>query len=366
MKTQISGLIYQKQDGFKENFKFSSLLFWFLLISFLGLAALLSLGSKSDFFREFGSYEFLKSFIQGEDSFTKIIFPFFKFSLLITPLFLFTAIELNRKIGGFPNSSLGRISTSEGFKFADIWYFLIKTISSQFLFITTFTTLGISSISSTFSELISDLYNKVLPPTNSEFQAVLIVISGILISDLVSYFSHRIAHRIPLLWDLHEFHHSATEMTILSNYRISHILAAINSIIFLPLSALSSLFLLKTLSQSYVLPFVIYVIYNAFFAFQQNLAHSSIKIIYPKIVSYVFMSPSIHWLHHSTNENHYDCNFGNVFSFWDRLFNTYLDESNIEDIEGFGIENTEYNKHHPIYSYTFLPIIKILKRLKIA
>ena len=45
------------------------------------------------------------------------------------------------------------------------------------------------------------------------------------------------------------------------------------------------------------------------------------------------MSPSLHWLHHSDNSNHYDSNFGMNFCFWDKMFGTYLDETNLQDME---------------------------------
>ncbi len=76
------------------------------------------------------------------------------------------------------------------------------------------------------------------------------------------------------------------------------------------------------------------------------------------------MSPSLHWLHHSSNPKHYDCNFGAIFTFWDKLFSTYLDETNLDDISEFGVINTEYNKHHPAFSYAVLPVLLVMRRIK--
>ena len=77
------------------------------------------------------------------------------------------------------------------------------------------------------------------------------------------------------------------------------------------------------------------------------------------------MSPSLHWIHHSSNPKHFNSNFGDTICIWDRLFNTYLDETNLQNIKSYGFKNSEYNKHHPIYSLFVLPIIKMKKRLKI-
>ena len=98
--------------------------------------------------------------------------------------------------------------------------------------------------------------------------------------------------------------------------------------------------------------------------FYAVLGHCSVKILYPKPFSYIFLSPSLHWLHHSTNPKHFNSNIGNVFVFWDKLFGTYLDESNLKDIKAFGIKYSQYNKYHPLYSYAILPFQKIFRRIK--
>ena len=76
------------------------------------------------------------------------------------------------------------------------------------------------------------------------------------------------------------------------------------------------------------------------------------------------MSPSCHWLHHSSNPEHYNCNYGATYTLWDRVFGTYLDERHINNIYGFGVENTQYNKHHPIYAMYFLPLSKSYEGLE--
>ena len=97
-----------------------------------------------------------------------------------------------------------------------------------------------------------------------------------------------------------------------------------------------------------------------FFAY---LGHSSLKLIFPKPFSYIYLSPSLHWLHHSRDEKHWQCNFGEKYPFWDKLFGTYLDESHLNEVTHYGIHGgSEYNNHHPLYSYTIVPVLKILRR----
>jgi sterol desaturase/sphingolipid hydroxylase (fatty acid hydroxylase superfamily) len=37
--------------------------------------------------------------------------------------------------------------------------------------------------------------------------------------DFARYLSHRLHHRIPVLWEFHKVHHSAEVLTVFSNYR---------------------------------------------------------------------------------------------------------------------------------------------------
>ena len=166
-----------------------------------------------------------------------------------------------------------------------------------------------------------------------------------------------------ILWDLHEFHHSATEMTILSQNRGFAIESVFTSFIFLPFSVLISSALLESISNGNFITLGIYIfdlIMTDFFAY---LGHSSLELIYPKPFNYIYMSPSLHWLHHSRDEKHWQCNFGEKYPFWDKLFGTYLDESYLNEVKYYGINGgSEYNNHHPIYSYIVVPIVKIFKR----
>ena len=75
------------------------------------------------------------------------------------------------------------------------------------------------------------------------------------------------------------------------------------------------------------------------------------------------MSPVLHWIHHSINPEHYDKNL-NEISLLGQDFGTYLDESHLKDINGYGVENTEYNKYNPFYTYYFLPWKKIFRRIR--
>lgn len=52
------------------------------------------------------------------------------------------------------------------------------------------------------------------------------------------------------------------------------------------------------------------------------------NIVLPKrldvFLSYFIVSPDMHKVHHHYVLPYTDCNYGNIFSIWDRLFGTYM------------------------------------------
>jgi sterol desaturase/sphingolipid hydroxylase (fatty acid hydroxylase superfamily) len=41
-------------------------------------------------------------------------------------------------------------------------------------------------------------------------------------------------------------------------------------------------------------------------------------------LGYIFCTPNIHRIHHHHKQPYTDTNFGNIFSFWDRIFGTFV------------------------------------------
>ncbi len=270
---------------------------------------------------------------------------------------------LNNQKLDFRLFSIGKIKMSEGFKYADIWYYAISMLQ-RFPKILFFLTLGTSFFHDGLTNWFHNLYLGIFPKEYSSIFSILIFIFLSLLADFLVYINHRILHDIPLLWDLHEFHHSATEMTIISSARDLTLADFIVAPILIPFEVLSALFIKEFISQGLILPIMFYLIDYMFYAAFLYLGHSSLKVIYPKPLSLIYMSPACHLIHHSNNPDHFNKNFGNKYPFWDKLFNTFLDESHLDNIYGYGVENTQYNKFHPIYSYCILPINKMIKRFK--
>ena len=293
-----------------------------------------------------------------------------KMFVILTIIFAITTYEVlsNKKNNKNYISSLSRIKNSEGYKFADVWYFLIGIFSQQFPIFVTLFTFGISNVSNGINDSIEikfiNLYSGFLPNLNSEISSAFLMIFVILIIDLMNYVKHRMEHKIPFLWDFHELHHSSTEMTILCKYRGLPLIDIFTSTFLIPISVFSGILLNQTFNAGFKLPLIIYATYVVLNNFADFIGHSSMKITYPKPISYLLMSPSNHLIHHSAKKEHFDKNFGQFLAIWDIIFNSYLGEEHIKNIEKFGVPNTQYNKYHPIYCVTIMPLVKLSRRMR--
>ncbi len=280
------------------------------------------------------------------------------------PFILISLFELI-KSKNIQHLSLARIHSSKGRKYADLIYYILSMVEFKLSYLTYFATLGISRFSTGFKTFLNNIYESLVPLDvfSNSFTSFIMFILGLLIFELGMYISHRISHAF--LWEIHEFHHSATEMNILNHSRVGTLHQTINGIIDLPLVLLGVVFVNQAIEQGQWPLFVLWTIFGIAGDCFGFIGHSSLKLVFPKPISYIFLSPSLHWLHHSDNPKHFNKNFGRVLCIWDQLFGTYLDESNLKDINGFGIKDSEYNKFNPLYCYYVLPIKKLYKKLKI-
>ncbi len=154
--------------------------------------------------------------------------------------------------------------------------------------------------------------------------------------DFVSYWIHRFSHRINILWAAHITHHSSSYFNLSNSFRTSPF-QDFNRIPFWILLAFIG-FDPKILFTVFVLSSIV-----EFFTHTQN---------FPKIkwLEYVFVTPSLHKVHHGKNDIYLDKNYGSTFIIWDKLFGTFQDET--EQVQ-FGIVSDDYIDNDPIHSITY-------------
>ena len=140
------------------------------------------------------------------------------------------------------------------------------------------------------------------------------LVLSVMMFDLVTYWFHRTAHRLPLVWRFHRVHHADTSMDASSNFR-GHPIELI--FWFGPSNIVAAaIFGLSNLSLG-----VYFLIATPLFF----LEHTNIK--FPtwidKTIGLVFTTPNMHKVHHEQDQFYTDSNYADIFILWDRIFGTF-------------------------------------------
>jgi sterol desaturase/sphingolipid hydroxylase (fatty acid hydroxylase superfamily) len=139
------------------------------------------------------------------------------------------------------------------------------------------------------------------------------LILGVAMFDMVTYWFHRMAHKVPLLWRLHRVHHSDTKMDSTTFFR-SHPL----EIVVFGISNILA-------AGIFGMDFTALGLYYFIFLFVAYLEHAN--FVFPqwvdKTLGLIFVSPNFHKVHHEQDQYYTDSNFADLFIIWDRLFGTF-------------------------------------------
>ena len=143
------------------------------------------------------------------------------------------------------------------------------------------------------------------------------LIATVLARSLAQYVFHVLCHKAPPLWRLHRVHHSDVHLDVSSALR-NHPLEIVLNIAFLAtavaICGLSPLALAG---------------YETVELFVNIITHANLRTPHgvESLVRPLFVTPSLHRLHHSPLQIETDSNYGNVLSIWDRAFGTYRGET---------------------------------------
>lgn len=150
-----------------------------------------------------------------------------------------------------------------------------------------------------------------------ELPLVVSVVLFIVLMDLLIYFQHRLVHAVPLLWRLHKVHHADLDYDTSTGARF-HTLEILFSMCI-------KLIAIALLGPAVIAVILFEVILNASAMFN----HGNVKL--PKMVENVLrlfiVTPDMHRVHHSVEDDELNSNFGFNISLWDRIFGTYKEDS---------------------------------------
>lgn len=169
--------------------------------------------------------------------------------------------------------------------------------------------------------LVMSLFPKMVYRTSEIANPIVYTVVLLFTADFLYYFYHRLQHKNKWLWQIHKFHHTDPNMSILTSHR-TNVLEQILQELFINIPAF---LILGHNTKAGIYSYII-------FRFVLYFSHCNINLSFGKF-SYLFISPGLHRVHHSKNPEHHHKNFAQAFPIFDILFNTYLSPKDLENIE---------------------------------
>ncbi len=141
----------------------------------------------------------------------------------------------------------------------------------------------------------------------------LLIVANLLGRGFISFFTHYLMHKVPLLWRLHRVHHLDTEMDVSTTVR------------FHPLEFVAALLLGVPIVIGLGLSLWILLLYEIWDAAVNLFSHANIRVPGPvnRVLRYIIVTPDLHRVHHSSWQPETDSNFSAVFPIWDIIFGTF-------------------------------------------
>lgn len=134
-------------------------------------------------------------------------------------------------------------------------------------------------------------------------------IAGFFATEFVYYWQHRASHRVRWMWATHAVHHSPEEMTLLSALRLG----------WTGVLSLEWIFYLVPVLLGFD-PRMVLVLLAFNLRYQFFLHTEAIGTLGP--LEWILNTPAHHRVHHGSNAEYLDCNYGGVLIVFDRLFGT--------------------------------------------
>jgi sterol desaturase/sphingolipid hydroxylase (fatty acid hydroxylase superfamily) len=134
--------------------------------------------------------------------------------------------------------------------------------------------------------------------------------------DFVVWLQHVMLHAVPLLWRLHRVHHADLDYDVTTGARF-HPLEIV-------LSMLIKFATIAVLGPPVVAVVIFEVLLNATAMF--NHGNIGLPATLDRLLRWVVVTPDMHRVHHSIEDDETNSNFGFNLPWWDRLFGTYRDQ----------------------------------------
>lgn len=170
---------------------------------------------------------------------------------------------------------------------------------------------------------------------------------GFLWLDYSLYVWHWLNHRIPLLWRFHNVHHSDLDLSVTTALRF-HFGEMLAGVIFRS-AAVAIMGVTPLVVLAYEIAF------EAWVAFQHSNWRLPLRL--ERAMTWVFVTPRMHGIHHSIVQRETNSNYSNLFSFWDRIHRTIRLNVRQEDIT-IGVPGYRDAEEHTVRALLASPFRK--------
>lgn len=168
---------------------------------------------------------------------------------------------------------------------------------------------------------------------------------GVLLLDLIgAWLIHYIQHHVKWMWKFHLIHHTDQEVDTTTANR-HHPGESVFRFVFTTLAVVA----IGT-------PIWMVFVYQSLSVILSQFNHSNIKLPswLDKAFVTVICTPNMHHVHHHYRMPYSDTNYGNIFSFWDRIFRTYEKVDNDKLVYGVDT-HMEDHEHKSVSTMLGIP-----------
>ncbi len=198
---------------------------------------------------------------------------------------------------------------------------------------------------------ISLTFNNIgaIPLAGPALEILAMIFVPLFLHDFWFYWSHRIEHKVPVLWAFHRLHHSDEHMNT-STWARDHFLQSAWRAFF----SVFTLGMIVDLDLTEAGKAALYS--NMFLAGLSLFYHSAIRARLPWL-DRILVTPQVHRIHHSIDPEHYNKNFADALPIFDILFGTYHRPSK-EEFPATGL-GPAFSAPRSIWSAQFGPLVAV-------
>lgn len=139
---------------------------------------------------------------------------------------------------------------------------------------------------------------------------------AVIAMDFVIWLQHVMVHAVPALWRLHRVHHADLDYDLTTGSRFHPVEIVLSMLIkFATITVLGP-------------PIVAVVIFEVVLSTAAMFNHGNIRLpaTLDRMLRWVIVTPDMHRVHHSIEDDETNSNFGSNLSWWDRLLGTYREQ----------------------------------------